>query len=96
MFKNNFFLPTTCRALKKGTRYYGACSKTQTAVYTVSGIFSNSFKMSQLYGCRHFEVVLLIFFCHLLPFLFSGIFAAISIGDNTELDNMLLVFAGRV
>lgn len=62
MFKNNFFLSTACRALKKGTRSYGACSKTQTAVYTVSGIFSNSFKMSQLYGCRHFEVVLLIFF----------------------------------
>lgn len=36
---------------------------TETAVYTVSGIFfsPNSLKMSQLYGCRHFEVVLLIY-----------------------------------
>jgi len=96
MFKTDFFLSTASRTLEKGTRYCGACWKTQKAVHTVSGIFSNTFKMSHVYGCRHFEVVLLIFFCHLLPLLFSGIFAAVSIADNTELDNMLLVFAGHV
>lgn len=69
-FKKNVFLSTACRALKKGTRCYGACNKTQTAVYIVSGIFSSSFKMSQLYGCRHFEVVLPIFLSSLTsPFL---------------------------
>lgn len=69
-----------------------------TAVCTVSG----KFFFLRIWRCPDFMAADTLkwccssLFCHLYPLLFSGILAARSIGNITDLDNMLLVFTACV